>query len=128
MSEKKKILIIDDEIEFVDMISMRLQASGYNVVAVYDGDSVLNKVRSEKPDLIILDVMLPKADGYQVCELIKKDPIVSKIPIVVLTAKDPSREVDDIRKTGVEDCFIKPFDPKQLLAKIKQLIKNPSQD
>lgn len=119
----KKILLVDDETGLVELMKMRLEREGYEVIAGYDGQEALGKARKEKPDLIILDLMLPKLDGYKVCGLLKKDARYSKIPIIMFTA----RAEEEDRKIGEEveaDAYIvKPFEPKLLLTKIKELLE-----
>lgn len=121
--EKKKILIVDDEIEFVEMIMMRLRASGYEVMASYDGEGAIEKIRTEKPDLVLLDIMLPNVDGYAICSAIKKDAGFGSTPVILLTAKDAASEADSLRESKADHCMTKPFDPKELLDKIRELIK-----
>ena len=121
--DKKKILIVDDEIEFVDMIMMRLRASGYDVIASYDGEGVIEKIRLERPDLVLLDIMLPSVDGYIVCSEIKKSADFGNTPVILLTAKDTTTETDRLQESKADHCMIKPFDPKELLDKIRELIK-----
>ena len=121
--DKKKILIVDDEVELVDMLAMRLRASGYEVFSVSDGEDALLKIRSEKPDLIILDIMLPKIDGYKICETIKMDAGSRMIPVILLTAKDLTHEAEKLQEAGADHCMIKPFESKELLDKIKELIR-----
>lgn len=119
---KKKILVVDDEKDLVKTVSYRLAAADYDIVSAYDGQEALDKARKEKPDLIILDLMLPKMDGYKVCGLLKKDARYSKIPIIMFTA----RAQEEDRKLGEEmgcDAFlVKPFEPAALLAKIEELL------
>lgn len=118
----KRILVVDDEPASVNMMQMRLEAGGYEIMAAYDGQEALEKARNEKPDLIILDLMLPKMDGYKVCRLLKFDDKYKKMPIIMFTAR--AQEAD--RKMGMDvgaDAYItKPFDPKVLMAKIKELL------
>ena len=118
----KKILIIEDEVELVEMVKMRLEASGYDVITAYDGKAGLEKAREEKPDIIILDLMLPKMDGYKVCGLLKKDARYAKIPIVMFSAKAQEEDVALGTELGAEAYITKPFEPPMLLAKIKELI------
>ncbi len=125
---KKRILIVDDEVELVELMSMRLKASGYEVLALHDGENVLKKMRAERPDLIILDIMLPKVDGYKICVSLKEDAEFGKIPVILLTAKDLAREADQIQASRADACLTKPFESKQLLAKIRELIKKSAQD
>ena len=124
--KKPNILLVDDEVDFVEMISMRLRASGYEVAALYEGESVLNTISHQRPDLVILDLMLPKVDGYTVCAAMKKNADFRNIPVIILTAKDPSSEAQMTGESAADACLIKPFDPKELLDKIKELIKKSS--
>jgi len=120
----KKILIIEDEKQLVEMLKMRLEKEGYSVIVSYDGRDGLEKARTEKPGLVILDLMLPIMDGYKVCALLKKDSRYSKIPIVMFTAKaqDSDRELG--MEMGADAYITKPFDAPVLLAKIREFIKD----
>ena len=104
------------------MVKLRLAANGYDIITAYNGQEALDKARSQKPDLIILDLMLPKIDGYKVCRMLKFDEKYKKIPIILFSA----RAQDEDKKLGVEvraDGYItKPFEPQVLLAKISELI------
>ena|SRR3989338_2646321 len=121
--EKKKILVVDDERDMVEIMTFRLKSAGYDVLSAYDGQEALEKARRDKPDLIILDLMLPKIDGYKVCGMLKFDARFKKIPIILFTAR--AQEVD--KKTGEDmgaDAYItKPFEPAAFLAKIEELLK-----
>ncbi len=123
MSDKKRILIIEDEQELVKALQIRLGAAGYDILAAYDGQEGLSKAQKEKPDLIILDLMLPKMDGYKVCGLLKADARYNKIPIIMFTVR--AQESDE--KLGFEvgaDAYItKLFQYEKLLDKIKELLK-----
>ena len=119
----KKILLVDDEPLILTVVTSRLKSAGYDVVTAADGEQALAKVSSEKPDLIILDVMMPKLDGFQTCAVLKQDQRFQKIPIIVFTAK-AGEEAQDI---GINDCgadayLTKPFEPEKLFEKIKELI------
>lgn len=118
----KKILVVDDEADLLEMIKLRLEANNYAVISAYDGQEGLDKAKKEKPDLIILDLMLPKIDGYKVCRLLKFDEKYKRIPIILFTAR--AQEAD--KKLGEEvggDAYItKPFEPQVLLAKIEELL------
>lgn len=120
---KKKILIIEDEREMAHVETLRLQAYGYDVTVAYDGESGLSMVRSQSPDLVLLDIMLPKMDGYELCRLLKKDPACRNIPIILVSAMDHKFDTDLGKKVGADDFFTKPFDPALLVAKIKELTK-----
>ncbi|MCX5701185.1 MAG: response regulator [Candidatus Omnitrophica bacterium] len=121
--EKKRILIVDDEVDLVDMVSLRLEANNFQVIKAFDGQDGLDKARKEKPDLIILDLMLPKIDGYKVCRMLKFDDKYKNIPIILFTAKVQ----DSDKKLGEDvkaDAYVtKPFEAEVLLSKIKELIK-----
>lgn len=118
----KKILVVDDETQLVEMVKIRLEAAGYMVVCAYDGQEALEKAKKEKPDLIILDLMLPKMDGYKVCGLLKNDSRYGKIPIIMFTAKAQDEDMVLGRELGADAYMTKPFDPKLLLGKIQDLI------
>ena len=122
-SAKKKILIIEDQAAIINMLRMRLEANQYTVITAGDGQAGLEKARKENPDLIILDVMLPKIHGYKVCQLLKTDPKYKTIPIIISSGRTPQ----EIRKIGQEvgaDAYVsKPFEAQTLLAKIKELLE-----
>ncbi|MDP2921849.1 MAG: response regulator [Candidatus Omnitrophota bacterium] len=118
----KRILVVDDEKDILDTLRIRLEANGYEVVTACDGQDGLDKAKTVSPDLIILDLMLPKIDGYKVCRMLKFDEKYKHIPIILFTA----RAQDDDKKTGMEvgaNAYItKPFEAPVLLAKIKELL------
>ena len=118
----KRILIVDDEVHLVEMVKMRLEAAGYEIISAYDGQEGFDKAKRDKPDLIILDLMLPKMDGYKVCGLLKNDARYSKIPIIMFTARVQEEDVRLGKDLGAEEYVTKPFDPKILLSKIKELL------
>lgn len=118
----KKILVVDDEQDIVSMLKMRLEACGYIVVTAADGNTAYNTAKTENPDLIILDLMLPGMDGYQVCRLLKFDQKYKKIPIIMLTAKSQREDKDWGAKTGADFYMTKPFEAKELLNKIKEFL------
>ncbi|UCD14892.1 MAG: response regulator [Candidatus Omnitrophota bacterium] len=119
---KKKILLVDDEPELVDLVKMRLETNDYEVITAYDGQEALRKARGQNPDLIILDLMLPKMDGYMICGLLKKDARYSKIPIVMFTARAQVEDKVLGENLGADAYLVKPFDPTVLLSKIKELL------
>ena len=120
---KKKILLVEDEPLQYLTVRDRLEFEGYEVIVAVDGQEGLAKARAEKPDLIILDLMLPKMDGYKVCGLLKADTRYNKIPIIILTAR--AQETDE--KLGYEcgaDSFVtKPFQNELILNKVKGLLR-----
>lgn len=123
MRKSKTILIVEDEVELVEMVKMRLEAHGYKVIAAYNGEDGLYWARKEKPDLILLDLMLPKMDGFQVCEILKKDKNYADIPICMFTARAQESEKRLGMELGADAYIIKPFEPSALIEKIKELLK-----
>lgn len=120
--EKPKILLVDDEEDLVQLMGLRLEAAGYAVSAAYDGQQALERVRNSRPDLIILDLMLPKVDGYKVCRLLKFDERTKRIPILIFTARAQEGDVKLALECGADAYQTKPFDVQQLLGKLKELL------
>lgn len=118
----KKILVVDDEVDIQSMVKMRLEANGYAVITAQDGNSAYNLAKSEAPNLIILDLMLPGMDGYQVCRLLKYDEKYRHIPIIMLTARGQQEDKEWGAKAGADFYMTKPFEAKDLLNKINELI------
>ena len=121
---KNKILLVEDDSYMVKAITIRLEANDFEVVAALDGEEGLAKSRSEKPDLIILDVMLPKMDGFDICRKLKIDKQYKDIPIIMLTAKFQPSDIRFGKEMGADAYMTKPFDSQALLAKIEELLKN----
>ncbi len=122
MSEAKKILVIEDDMVTQRVVSVRLEINGYNVITAQDGEEGLKKAREENPDLLMLDLMLPKMNGYEVCRMLKFDDKHKNIPIIILSSLDQQDEREKAIKGGADAYFIKPFDLELLLAKIKSFI------
>ncbi|PIU40850.1 MAG: two-component system response regulator [Candidatus Omnitrophica bacterium CG07_land_8_20_14_0_80_42_15] len=124
MQDKKKILIVDDELDLVTLMKMRLEFHNYAVVPLYTSKRTIEIVEREKPDLILLDIMMPDMDGYQVCEKLKADEKTKNIPIIIFTAdKDEAEKMMKIYKDiGAVDYVRKPFELRILLEKIDELI------
>ncbi|HVN67147.1 MAG TPA: response regulator [Candidatus Sulfotelmatobacter sp.] len=119
-----KILLVDDEIEFVEMIAFRLaKTGGYDVVSAYDGEEGLRKARSEHPDLIILDIWMPKKDGYQVIKELKGSEETARIPVIFLAASNLPQTLEKVKAAGGADYILKPFDPPVLMTKIKTVLE-----
>ena len=118
----KKIIVIDDEPDMVFLLQSRLEAAGYRVSAASDGAQGLDRIRKEVPDLVILDVMMPKVNGYQVCREIRKNPDTQNIPVLMLTAK--SQESDRFWgiETGANAYLTKPFDAIELMNTVQKLL------
>jgi DNA-binding response OmpR family regulator len=118
----KKILVVDDEVDLVETIRFPLEGEGFNVLASYDGEDALNQARKENPDLILLDIMLPKLNGYKVCRLLKFDERYKHIPILMLTAKTQEKDKTLGKETGADEYITKPFDIEELVAKVKSYL------
>lgn len=116
------ILIVDDNIDTVELLRKRLKAEGYNTEEAYDGEEALKKVYEVYPDLIILDVMMPKMDGYEVCQRLKTDDRTKFIPIIMLTAKSDVESKVKGLDIGADDYVPKPFDYRELSARVRSLI------
>jgi two-component system alkaline phosphatase synthesis response regulator PhoP len=119
----KKILIVDDEVDLVETLRLPLEMEGYTVLVSSNGEDALNQARKEKPHLIILDIMLPKLDGYKVCRLLKFDERYKHIPILMLTAKTQEKDKILGAETGADEYITKPFDIDELIEKIKKYLK-----
>ena len=115
----KKILIVDDEVDLVETVRFPLEMEGFNVLVSYNGEDALNQARKENPDLIILDLMLPKLDGYKVCRLLKFDERYKHIPILMLTAKTQEKDKTLGMETGADEYITKPFEMDYLMEKVK---------
>lgn len=120
---KETILIVEDEKDIIEMIEYNLQKEGYTTVSVLTGEDALPAAKRENPDLIILDLMLPGIDGFEVCKKLKSNELTSQVPIIMLTAK--SREADKVAglELGADDYITKPFSPRELTARIKAVLR-----
>jgi two-component system alkaline phosphatase synthesis response regulator PhoP len=123
-----KILVVDDEPDMVEMIKAALESAAHQVIFAYDGQQGIEKAKSEKPDAIILDIMMPVKDGFATCKELKGDPVCKDIPVLILTAvgehfadsryaKSMGMELD------AEDYIVKPIDPEVMLARLHKLLK-----
>jgi len=119
----KKILVVDDEPQLVELLKIRLEANDYEVLVASDGQEGLKMARNKKPDLIILDLMLPKIDGFTVCRMLKFDEKYKNIPIIMFTARAQETDKKLGREVGADEYITKPFDPQVLLKKIEDLLK-----
>src|SRR2546422_6386501 len=119
----KKILIVEDETDVADLLTLNLRKAGYRVSTAADGASGLQKARDNRPDFIILDLMLPKMSGLEVCRILKSDTATSQIPILMLTAK--AEEVDRIvgLEFGADDYVTKPFSPREIVLRIRAILR-----
>ena len=121
--DKKRILIVEDEQDMMEMLGVRLRASGFDIVSAVDGEDALEKAGKEDIDLILLDIMLPKVDGYEVCRILRRKEYYKNIPILMLTAKAHEKEERQGYECGANAYFSKPFEPEALMNKINELLK-----
>jgi two-component system alkaline phosphatase synthesis response regulator PhoP/two-component system response regulator VicR len=120
----KKILAVDDEKHIVRLVQVNLERQGYEVVTANDGREALEKVESERPDLVVLDVMMPYMDGFEVLQNLRRNPSTRDIPVIMLTAKAQDADVFRGWQSGV-DCYLtKPFNPMELISFVKRIFKS----
>lgn len=121
--ERKRILVVDDEIYIVHILEFTLTMEGYEVLTAADGEEAMRRLEQDRPDLVVLDIMMPKLDGYEVLRRIRADEEFRQVPVILLSAK--GRPID--RETGLEigadDYIVKPFSPRRLLEKIQDLLE-----
>jgi two-component system alkaline phosphatase synthesis response regulator PhoP len=122
---KGKILVVDDEIYIVHILDFSLGMEGYEVLTALDGEQALEKARAEHPDLIVLDIMMPKLDGYETCKL-KADPATKDIPVILLSAKGRNVDQKVGFEVGANDYITKPFSPRKLVERINALLGQTS--
>lgn len=117
-----KILVCDDERHIVRLIQVNLERQGWTVVTAYDGKEGLEKVKSEHPDLLVLDVMMPYLDGFEVLKAVRKDPTTRDLPVIMLTAKAQDMDVFTGYSAGADMYLTKPFNPMELVTFVKRII------
>jgi DNA-binding response OmpR family regulator len=117
-----KILIVDDDPDIRRLLGIRLKAQGYDAVLAGDAISAVNQARHERPDLILLDLMLPAGDGYLVMERLQAMPALEGVPVIVVSARDPQTEEERLAQSGADAYFRKPFDHEELLAAIARAL------
>lgn len=122
--KKNRILVVEDEESLLKLESILLSSKGYNVTGVMDGKSALEEVMAHRPDLVILDIMLPEMDGFEVCRRIKENPATSAIPVVMLTAKKNSQDVARGTEVGADAYLTKPFKSAKVIEVIENLLGN----
>ena len=124
--KKGTILVIDDEKDLIELLSYNLGKEGYDVIVANDGQSGLDVVKKHRPDLVVLDIMMPGLDGLQVCQRLRADPRTGRVPIIMLTAK--ATETDRIvgLEVGADDYVTKPFSPREVIARVKAVLRRSS--
>ena len=121
----RRILVVDDDREVVRLIRAYLEQAGFEVLAAYDGDTAVHVIRRERPDLLLLDLMLPGKDGWEITRLVRNDAALAHIPIIMLTAR-----VDDTDKIvglelGADDYVTKPYNPREVVARVRARLRQP---
>ena len=122
MSEKK-VLVIDDQPGNVFLLMDRLNREGYSVITAYDGEEGIKKAKNERPDLILMDIMMPGIDGFSACKILSQDKMTKNIPIIMLTALNSSEDIKKGFEVGAYDYIKKPFNKEELLARVKSAIR-----
>lgn len=127
--ERKKILLVDDEVDLVDLVKTRLELNNYYIVPLYTSRRAMEVVKRELPDLVLLDIMMPDKDGYEVCRELKSDKDTMDIPVILFTAKPDQAQyiVSGSRSVGADDYILKPFELDVLLQKIECQLKKGNQ-
>jgi two-component system, OmpR family, alkaline phosphatase synthesis response regulator PhoP len=117
-----KILVVDDEVYILHILDFSLGAEGFEVITANNGELAIEKAKQEKPDLIVLDIMMPVVDGYETCRRLKRESETKNIPVVLLTAK--GRDVDKRLgyEVGAVDYIVKPFSPNRLIERIQEIL------
>jgi len=121
--KKATILVIDDEKDLIELVRYNLEKDGFDVIAATDGQSGLDVVKKHRPDLVVLDLMMPGVDGLQICKQLRADPRTDRIPVIMLTAK--ATEADRIvgLELGADDYITKPFSPREVVARVKAVLR-----
>lgn len=123
MDRQKTILIVDDEEDILGLVEFHVQQQGYKTLKAASGETALKLARNEKPDLVILDLMLPGIGGLDVCKYLKSEPSTAHVPIIMLTAKGEETDIVKGLELGADDYVTKPFSPKVLMARLKSVIR-----
>ncbi|MGD2050328.1 MAG: response regulator transcription factor [Chloroflexota bacterium] len=122
---KQRILIVDDDREVVRLMQAYLERAGYDVMVAYDGETAVHMLRRDKPDLLLLDLMLPDRDGFDITRLMRSDPSLADIPIIMLTARvDVTDRIVGL-EMGADDYITKPYDPREVVARVRARLRSP---
>lgn len=122
----KKVLIVDDEPNIAISVDFLMRREGFEVLVAHDGEEGLARIRADRPDLVVLDVMMPKLDGFEVCKAVRADPTLAGVRILMLTAKGRAQEITKGLALGAEAYIPKPFSTRELVAKVKELLGSGS--
>ncbi|HLK13694.1 MAG TPA: response regulator [Fimbriimonadaceae bacterium] len=124
----QKVLVCDDERHIVRLIQVNLERQGYQVVTAFDGKEGLEKIRAEKPKLVVLDVMMPYMDGFEVLKNLRREPETEHLPVIMLTAKAQDKDVFEGYHYGADMYLTKPFNPMELVTFVKRIMENSDGD
>ena len=124
----EKILVVDDDKEIVRLVTSYLETAGYSVISAYDGETALHQLRAEEPDLVVLDLMLPDRDGWDITRLVRGDRRLSSTPIIMLTARVEDSEKIVGLEIGADDYITKPFNPREVVARVRALLRRSQAD
>jgi len=119
----ERILVVDDDRAIVRLVRAYLEQAGYQVLVAYDGDEALHRLRSERPDLMVLDLMMPKRDGWEVTRIVRGDQNLARVPIVVLTARVEDQDKVIGLELGADDYVTKPFNPREVVARVRAVLR-----
>jgi CheY-like chemotaxis protein len=119
----KRILVCDDDPVILRLLQVNLELEGYEVLLAHHGEKAIEIAVDEHPDLVILDIMMPRMDGYQTCQMIKSQDETRDIPVVFLSAKAQQSDIEKGKSFGVDDYLTKPFDPSDLIAVVDRLVR-----
>lgn len=122
MNGTPRILVADDEPDILELVTYRLTRSGYQVIAARDGEEALRLALEHVPDLVVLDVMMPKLDGYDLTRRLRAEPATSRIPVILLTARVQEADVSRGFDAGADDYLKKPFSPDELVARVRAVL------
>ena len=116
------VLVVDDDPAIVHLLELNLELEGHDATSVSDGREVLDRIREVRPDVVLLDIMLPHVDGWQLCEAIRADPELAATPVVLLTARTQTADLERGEQIGADAYVTKPFDPVEILAWVERLV------
>lgn len=122
MPERKKILAVDDDKFIVMVIRVNLEFEGYEVIEAYDGVQALEMIESENPDLVVLDIMMPEMNGWDVLSRIRENPKTEDLPVIMLTALAQDRDIEEATLRGADVYLTKPFEPEELILTVKRML------
>lgn len=120
----RRILVVDDERHIVRLVQVNLERAGYEILTAYDGVEALEKVKTENPDMVVLDVMMPRMDGFEVLKNLQADPRYQNIPVIMLTAKAQDADIFKGWASGVSSYLTKPFNPRELLVFVERIFQS----